>query len=478
MSVSGTEIFEKEPVSKALLKLALPTVLGQVMIVLYNMADTFFIGQTNDNVKITAVTMCMPAFMFLSAIANLFGIGGSSVISRALGKSNTDRAKYTCAFGFWGCFAVALLYSFGVYIFMDPFIDFLGGSNSGVHALASEYLLCTVVIGGLFTALASFMSHIVRSEGKSVHASIGVLLGGFLNIVLDPIFMFVIMEPGREVLGAALATTISNFISFIYYVAVSVSSQKKGSIIYFRLTKHSFEWEIPNKVMQAGIPACIMTLAENISYSILDNLLSAYGTAVQAGIGVAKKINMLAHSIVRGITQGALPLIGYNYSAGRRIKTKKIILNTVSFSLIAASLCTAVMFFMAHNLIRIFIMDGNTSMEYGISFLKILCLGGPFSAIAYTFISFFQAVGHGSTSFILALLRKGILDIPMMFVLRYFVSMYGIVMATPITDIVCCLVALVLFARFASRHLRNNKKRKVFNPATGTYDISLTEAES
>lgn len=476
MNKSGTEIFENEPATKALLKLALPTVLGQVMIVLYNMADTFFIGQTNDNIKITAVTMCMPAFMFISAIANLFGIGGSSVISRALGKNNNDRAKYACAFGFWGCIVVTLLYSLGVYLFLDPFVDFLGGSNNQVHVLASEYLKCTVVVGGLFTGLASFMSHIVRSEGKSIHASIGVLLGGFLNIILDPIFMFVIMEPGNEVLGAAFATAVSNFISFMYYAFVSIDAQKKGSIIYFKLTKHSFEWEIPKKVMEAGVPACVMTLAENISYSILDNLLSAFGTAVQAGIGVAKKINMLAHSIVRGITQGALPLIGYNYSAGKRIKTKRIIITTVTFSLMAALVCTIGMFFFAHSLISIFIMDGNESMQFGMAFLKILCLGGPFSAIAYTFISFFQAVGHGGISFILALLRKGVLDIPMMFVLRYFVSLYGIVMATPITDLVCCIVSLVLFAGFASKHLRNNKNRKVFNPKTGTYDISLTEA--
>ncbi len=478
MTNSGTEIFEKESATKALIKLALPTVLGQVMIVLYNMADTFFIGQTNDNIKITAVTMCMPAFMFLSAIANLFGIGGSSVIARALGKSNDSRAKYTCAFCFWGCLIITVFYSIGVYFFMNGFVNFLGGANPYVHALASEYLFCTVVCGGIFTSLASFMSHIVRSEGKSIHASIGVLLGGFLNIILDPVFMFVIMKPGKEVLGAALATAISNFISFLYYVFVSISAQKKGSIIYFRLTKHSFEWEIPRKVLEAGIPACVMTLAENISYSILDNLLSAFGTAVQAGIGIAKKINMLAHSIVRGITQGALPLIGYNYSSGQRIKTKKIIINTVNFSLSAALICTFLMFFFSHSLIRTFIQDGNNAMQYGVIFLKILCLGGPFSAIAYTFISFFQAVGHGGTSFILALLRKGLLDIPMMFILRYFISLYGVVMATPITDLICCLVSLVLFSRFTAKHLNNNKQRKVFNPATGNYEISSMEVNT
>lgn len=478
MKNAANEIFENDSVVKSLMDLALPTVLGQVMIVLYNMADTFFIGQTNDNVMITAVTLCMPAFMFLSAIANLFGVGGASVIARALGKKNTDRAKYTSAFGFWGCAAVTILYSLAAYLCMDGFVNFLGGSNPSVHVFATEYLMLTVVYGGLFTALASYMSHIVRSEGDSIHSSAGVMLGGILNIILDPLFIFVIMEPGMEVIGAAIATALSNVLSFIYYLVISIKAQKRDSIISFRLTKHSFEWEIPKKVFQAGIPACIMTLAENISYSILDNLLSLYGTAVQAGIGVAKKINMLAHSIVRGITQGALPLIGYNYSAGKRIKTKKIIFWTVAFSVGAALACTLTLFFAAHSLIRIFIMEGNEAMKYGITFLRILCIGGPFSAVAYTFISFFQAVGHGGSSFILALLRKGVLDIPMMYVLMHLVSMNGVVMATPITDAVCCVVALILFSHFAINHLRCNKNRKVFNPTTGTYVVLPAEAQA
>lgn len=471
MEKTNTEIFENDSVSKALLKLALPTVLGQVIIVLYNMADTFFIGRTNNNEMITAVTLCMPAFMFISAIANLFGVGGSSVISRALGKGNRDRAEYTSAFAFWGCAVTSVLYSLFVLLFIDYFVNFLGGFNPEVHSFACEYLKWTVVIGGLFTGLASLLSHLIRSEGNAIHASLGVILGGFVNIILDPIFMFVIMDPGNEVLGAALATMVSNFISFVYFMIIIAIARKRNSIVSLKLTIHSFEWEIPKRVLGAGIPACVMTLAENISYSILDNLLSAYGTAVQAGIGVAKKINMLAHSIVRGITQGALPYIGYNYSAGKRVKTKKIVLMTVYMAVGTAVVCTVGMFFFSHSFINIFLFDGNPSQNYGILFLRILCLGAPFSAVAYTFISFFQAVGHGGISFILALLRKGLLDIPMMYILNYFVVVYGVVIATPITDVICCLTAVILFTYFSSKHLSKNKERKIYNPEKKCYEV-------
>ncbi|HAN42770.1 MAG TPA: hypothetical protein DCP98_05015 [Sphaerochaeta sp.] len=465
-------LFEDTPIMTALMKLAVPTVMGQIILVIYNMADTFFISLTNSNDKITAVTVCMPAFMFLSAIANLFGIGGSSVMSRALGKQNHDRVRSTSAFSFWGCFSAALLYALFVFLVLDPFVDFLGGSAVNVHDFAREYVIITIILGGVFTSMNSLMSHLVRSTGMAVHASVGIILGGVLNMVLDPLFMFVILPRGNEVVGAALATALSNVVSCLYFMVLLLLSRRGGkTLISLRLTKRSFTDKIPRKVFNAGLPAFVMTFAENFSYAILDNMLSAYGTAVQAGIGVAKKINMLSHSIVRGITQGALPLIGYNYSAGKRVKTKHIVMSVGLVAVSAATICTLGMFFFAHSLVGLFLAAENASKAYGVTFLRILCVGAPFSALAYTFISFFQAVGHGAESFALALLRKGALDIPMMFILRGMVGMYGIVAATPIVDIICSLVSVFLFLSFASRHLKTNKRRKIYNPQKMCYEL-------
>lgn len=478
-SVDKKELFEEAPIMTALLKLAIPTVMGQIILVIYNMADTFFISLTNSNEKITAVTVCMPAFMFLTAISNLFGIGGSSVISRALGKMNNSRAKHTSAFAFWGCFAVALLYSVLVLIVIDPFVNFLGGSyHEQVHGLSRQYIFITIVLGGLFTSLSVLMSHLVRSFGLAVHASVGVILGGVLNMALDPLFMFVILPPGYEVPGAAIATALSNVISCIYFLILIALNARKEIPISLHLTKESFMWEIPRKVMEAGLPACVMTFAENLSYAILDNILSVYGTAVQAGIGVAKKINMLSHSIVRGITQGALPLIGYNYSAGRRVKTRSLVRAVGLLATGVAAVATLLMFVSARPLVGIFLNSQDPSVDYGIRFLRILCIGAPFSALAYTFISFFQAVGHGKESFLLALLRKGILDIPMMFVLGFFIPVYGTVSATPVVDIICSIVAVILFWTFSSRHLTKNKNRKVYNPIKGCYEVEATNGIS
>ena len=209
-------LFEDEPIAAAIFKLAMPAVAGQIILVIYNMADTFFVGLTGSDAMITSVTVCMPAFMILSAIANLFGVGGASAISRAMGAGDRERAKHAAAFAFWGCMAVTAAYSLTVLLSADMVVDLLGGSNLTVHSHARAYLICTVAFGGLSTAFSGLMAHLLRAEGRSMQASIGIAIGGAANIALDPLFMFVLLSPGSEPLGAALATMLSNVISAMY----------------------------------------------------------------------------------------------------------------------------------------------------------------------------------------------------------------------------------------------------------------------
>lgn len=444
-------LFEESPVMKAIISLALPSVMGQIILVIYNMADTFFVGLTNSDAMITAVTVCMPAFMFLSAISNLFGVGGASVISRLLGAQRREQAKHASAFAIWGCIAVSLVYSLGVFVFMDGFVNLLGGSAADVHDYSCQYMMVVVVGGGVVTALNTLLSHLIRAEGRSMQASIGIIIGGLLNIALDPLFMFVILEPGQEILGAALATMLSNCGALIYFI-VFILVKRRNMVLSPRPARAMFKNKIPADVISIGIPACLMTLCENISYAVLDNLMSTFGTAAQAGIGVAKKVNMLAHCIVRGMAQGVLPLIGYNYASGNRKRMRHTVYLSAAMSIVISSLCMAISFLFSGELIDLFIKAGAESHDYGSVFLKIMCVGAPFSAWAYTVISFFQATGHMTKSLVLALLRKGILDIPLMFILNSVYPIYGIVCATPAADIICCGTAVVLFVMFIKKH--------------------------
>ncbi len=444
------ELFEHSDVTSAILRMAVPTVIGQIILVIYNMADTFYIGQTGNDAMITAVTVCMPAFMFLSAISNLFGVGGASVISRALGRGSVREVSLASCFAFWGCLAVTALYSLSAWFGRDLFVDLLGGTNPEAHAAAADYLLYTVVLGGCVTSTGVLMSHLIRAEGRALHASIGIALGGIMNILLDPLFIFVLLPPEKAALGAAAATSLSNLISLLYFICIMMYN-RKHSFLSFRFTKECFTLNIPRGIFVAGIPACVMTLFENISYAVLDKLMSFNGIQMQAGIGVAKKVNMLAHCTVRGIAQGSLPLIGYNYAAKKYTRMRKSVRVAHGFAVGTAAVCMLVSLIWARLLISIFIHHASSSLDYGTAFLRILCIGGPFSASAYTYISFFQATGEGKKSFLLAILRKGVLDIPLMFLFQLVGPVYGIVAATPLADAVCCVAANLVFAAYIRR---------------------------
>ena len=447
-------LFEHSNVTHAILRMAVPTVIGQIILVIYNMADTFFIGQTGNDAMITAVTICMPAFMFLSAISNLFGVGGASVISRALGMRDSRRVALASGFAFWGCLLTAAFYSLLAWLGHDVFIDLLGGTNPEAHRAATDYLFYTVVCGGAVTATGVLLSHLIRAEGRALHASIGISIGGILNIILDPIFIFVLLPPGKEAMGAAVATTLSNVVSLLYFAILLVYNRRK-SFLSFRPQRDCLDHHVPAAIFTAGIPACVMTLFENISYAVLDKLMSFNGIEMQAGIGVAKKVNMLAHCTVRGIAQGSLPMIGYNFAAGKFTRMRSAVKVSHNLSVATATICMAASLLWARPLIGIFIRNGSASLDFGALFLRVLCVGGPFSASAYTYISFFQATGEGKKSFLLAILRKGVVDIPLMFFLRMLMPVVGIVTATPLADAICCVAANLLFAAYI-RHLKGN----------------------
>ena len=457
-ALAERELYESKPALQAVLRLALPSVLVQIVLVIYNMADTFFIGLVNNNAMTAAITVCTPAFMFLSAIANLFGIGAAGAMSRALGSQDFARGKNASRFSFWGCVCLSGIYVLGVFFFVDLFVNLLGGIAPEVHVYARQYLLVTVALCGIPTAFSNYMAHIIRSEGRSAAASIGLAAGGILNILLDPLLMFVLLPRGSEVLGAAIATGLSNCLTVLYYFFVvrSMRHQEK-TVISFHFRKEMFSDGLPGEILRTGLPACVMTLFENISYAVLENFIALAGVAAQAGLGVAKKINMLAHSIVRGMSQGVLSLIGYNYANGNRKRMQSVIQITASLSVSISLLCMLTFLLFGHSIVAVFLPAAGPSQDFAVHFLHVLCLGAPFSAFAYTVISFFQATMQGGKSLLLALLRKGILDIPLMFVFQACFRYEGAVWVTPLADFICCTAAALLLQLWLRQHMQETE---------------------
>lgn len=442
MKTNNTELFERMPISKAVITLVIPTIISQIITVVYNMADTFFIGQMNDPNQVAAATLVMPPFLMLTGIANIFGIGGSSLISRSLGAGDKEKAKKCASFSIWTSIAVALFYGILIYLLRPVIFPFLG-ADANTYGYCTDYVLWTLGIGSVPTVLNACLAHLIRAEGYSKEASFGVALGGILNIILDPILMFPLK---MGLIGAAVATMLSNVIATMYFVLL-LHKNKEHTVIKFSMKNYSCQDGIPKEILLVGFPSFVMIFMSIISNTVLNKLVVSYSNQAIAGMGIAKKIDMLAFAIANGMTQGVLPLIGYNYASKNRSRLHLAIKTSFMYSISVAVVGAIFLFICAVPVVRFFINDPET-IAYGQHFLKIICITTPAIAVTMMVISIFQATGQKTKPMILSLLRKGGLDVPFMFIMNSIAGANGIPWATPIADLLSMLLAVVLFVPY------------------------------
>ena len=427
------------PVPRAVLALVVPTVISQMITVLYNMADTFFIGQLNDPDQVAAASLSLPLFILTTGLANLFGIGGASLISRSLGLGDKEKARRASAFCVWTAAAAALVYGLAIYAFRGWVLPAVG-ADEYTYGYCVSYLFWTLTVGAVPTVLNAALAHLVRAEGYSGQASFGVALGGGLNILLDPVFIFGFH---LEITGAAVATMLSNLIATLYFVLLILGRRGRFQLS-LNPRYYSLSDGIPKEVLLVGLPSSIMNLMGIFSNVTLNKLLVHYANAAVAGIGIAKKIDMLAFAIANGLSQGVIPLIGYNYSAKNSQRMREAIRVTLFLSLTVTTVGAVLLFTCANPLVRTFINDAET-VRYGSMFQRIICITGPFTAITTVIISLFQAVGQKGKPLLLSMLRKGGLDVPFMFLLDALGGADAIAWATPIADCGAMLAGLLLF---------------------------------
>lgn len=445
VKTDNTELFERMPISKAVITLLIPTIISQIITVVYNMADTFFIGQMNDPNQVAAATLVMPPFLMLTGIANIFGIGGSSLISRSLGAGDREKAKKCAAFSIWTAIVVAFVYGILIYLLRPVIFPFLG-ADANTYGYCTDYVLWTLGIGSVPTVLNACLAHLVRAEGYSKEASFGVALGGILNIILDPILMFPLK---MGLIGAAVATMLSNVIATLYFI-VLLHKNKEHTVIKFSLKNYSWQDGIPKEILLVGFPSFVMILMSIISNTVLNKMVVSYSNQAIAGMGIAKKIDMLAFAIANGMTQGVLPLIGYNYASKNHSRLHLTIKTAFIYSVSVAVVGAIFLFVCAVPIVRFFINDAET-IAYGQHFLKIICITTPAIVVTMMIISIFQATGQKTKPMILSLLRKGGLDVPFMFIMNGLAGANGIPWATPIADFLSMLFALVLFIPYCKK---------------------------
>lgn len=450
-----TEIFENYSIPKAVAALAVPTVITQIITIIYNFADTWYVGLTNNSAAIAALSVCMPIYVLMAAIANLFGIGASSVISRSLGARNLEKARRAFSFALWGGIAASVVYSLLILIFRVKLAYLIGGDVDS-FGFIQKYMFWTMIVGSLPTVLNSLFGHLIRSVGASKEASFGMSLGAVMNIILDPIFMFVILPKGHEVEGAAIATMMSNCCATLYFFVYL--KRVKDSPVFTLSPSHAIQdYKVWSEVLSIGFPAAVSTSLAMLSNIFANSLVSDYGSKAVAGMGIAKKINTLAFNITLGLTQGVLPLIGYNYAARKYKRMKDIVLFTLGVALSFTCFCVIIFQFNKEFLVQFFIKDPETIFE-GQRFLSVVALGVPLCAITYTMNTVFQATGQRKKSFVLSILRKGLLDIPLMFVFRVMFERLGVVMATPVAEAISAVIAFILFIPMVKELLKTEKE--------------------
>ena len=431
------EVFKNAPVPKAVLVNVIPSIVSMIMVLLYNLADTFFIGQTKDPYMVAAVSVATPAFLLFMAVGMLFGIGGTSLISRMLGEGKKEKAMHTSSFCFWTGLIIGVIAMFLIWCFAEPICRGIGASDDTI-GYATQYL--NIVATGIpFLIVGNTFSNIIRAEGNASKAMLGMVIGYLMNIVLDPIM---ILGFGWDVAGAAIATVLGNIFSAIFYILHLVS---KKSMLSIRLKDYQIRNGIATGVLAIGIPASLNSILMSCSNIFVNNKMIVYGDMAVAGLGVAMKVNMIVVMLLIGLGSGIQPLLGYCYGAGNRKRYLAVLKFSLCLALGLSLIMTVICYCGAGPLVSAFLEDSE-AFAFGMSFARIYIYSGPIMGILFVLINAIQATGAALPALILSISRQGLLYIPILTIFSVaFDSPRLLAAAQPVTDYLATLLAIVLF---------------------------------
>ncbi len=441
------DLFERIPIPKAVARLAIPTILSSLVMVLYNLADTYFVGMLNDPVQNAAVTLAAPVLLAFNAVNNLFGVGTSSMMSRALGRKEFETVKKSSVFGFYCALAFALMFSLLCTVFKQPLLILLGATPKTIDATAA-YMKWTVNLGAAPAIMNVVMAYMVRSEGAALHASLGTMSGCLLNIFLDPIFIL----PGSLNMGAAgagLATFLSNCFACCYFF-VLMFIKRKNTYVCINPRRFAIRKAIVFGICGVGIPASIQNLLNVTGMTILNNFASSYGEDAVAAMGITQKVNTVPMQIALGLSQGIMPLVSYTYASGNHKRMKNTIFFTGKIVVGFTASVFLIYYIGAGGVISLF-MKNEAIIAYGTRFLRGFCLGLPFLCMDFLAVGVFQAVGMGREALIFAIMRKIILEIPALYLWNYLFPLYGLAYAQFTAEVVLATAAVIVLARLFKR---------------------------
>lgn len=452
-TISKDELFSKAPVLQALAAMAVPTIISQLINLIYNMVDAFFIGRTGNSYMMAATTITLTMVMLNVAFSNLFGVGGGSLVARLMGRKEHGSARKVSAFSAYGAMLLAITYSILVGLFMDPVLRLLGASDATI-GFARQYALIVIVLGSLPSILSLTLAHLLRNAGHSVKASMGLSMGGVLNMVLDPLFMFVILPRGQEVAGAAIATALSNVIACVYLLQAYIKASSEAPLSLNPGDAISLPKHYIRSIFSVGVPSAMLTGLFDLANICLNVLAAAHSDLVLAAMGIVMKVERLPNAINVGLSQGMMPIVAYNYAARNHERMHEVIRKTRYIGLGFAADSILLFEIFAGPVSRAFLStsgnDAQTALQtvaFAAAFLRIRCLASPVQFINYNTSFCMQGMGKGKATLLHATVRQLVFYIPIMFIMDRAFGTTGLASALVISESISAAFALWLLRR-------------------------------
>ena len=429
------DLFEKAPVHKAYFSFALPVVFSMVISLIYNMADTYFIAGTGNTNLVAGVSLGAPIFTLMIALGDIFGLGGSSVISRLFGQKKDEDGKRLSVFCFYGAIVCGVIVAAVMMIFRAPILQVLG-ADSDTIVYASQYYTW-LVLGAPFIILVYTPSNLLRTEGFAVGSMTGTVLGAVVNIILDPIFISVL---GMGAAGAAIATVIGNICTDIFYIIFLLTKSKRLSV---NLKGFHISGKELGDIFAIGIPASVTNFMQSFGIALMNRFLLTYGNEKVAAMGIVMKINMIAMLILVGFAFGSQPLIGYNYGAGESKRVKEIFRSALFLIVIVMVIGTILCMAVPQALIGLFTGNPET-IRLGREALRLISIGFIVSSVSVTVSGALEGLGKGKESLVISLLRYIVVILPLAFILSRLFQAAGVWHAFWITEFVSAVISWII----------------------------------
>lgn len=430
------ELFEHAPVPKAYFTMALPVVMGMVVNLVYNIVDTFFIARTQNAQLVAGVSLCAPIFTLMIALGDIFGLGGSSLISRLFGEKKDEEGKRASGFCFYAAILCGILVTILLLLLKTPVLHLLGATDETIGYAGQYYQY--LALGAPFIIVALTPSNLIRTEGLALQSMAATILGAVVNIILDPVFIFGLnMGAG----GAAIATVIGNAASVVLLVYFVRTKSRKLTVSPKNI---KISGAAVVSILAIGIPASVTNIMQSFGIALTNRFLAGYGTEKVAAMGIAMKVNMIVVLVMVGFAFGAQPLLGYNYGAGNKKRLKEFIRFDLMVEIGFAVICALVLALLAPQFVRLFMKD-ESIVQSGSLMLRCLLISSPMIAVVLVFTTLFQAEGKALSALILSISRQGVIFACCIVVLKMLLGYMGVICAQAVSDVITGVIALALY---------------------------------